>query len=159
MAFQTVDLCDQYRDAIRIVEPIFRSYGKHAAFCGAIQTVKCYEDNVLVKETLSTPGNGRVLVVDGGGSLRCALVGDMVAGLGAQHGWSGIVLHGCVRDIAAIADVEIGIRALNHFPLPSVKRGEGVVGVPVTFGGVTFAPGQYLYADIDGIVVSDKALT
>lgn len=156
--FMTVDLCDKYKGSVQVALPIFRVYGKTAAFSGQIETVKCYEDNTVVKETLSSPGKGRVLVVDAGGSLCCALVGDIVAGLGAKHGWSGIVLNGCVRDVTAINKVNIGIRALNHVPLASDKHGLGVVGVPVMFAGVTFMPGHYLYCDIDGIVVSEKTL-
>ena len=158
MKFQTVDLCDKYKGSIQVALPLFRIYGKIETFNGRIQTVKCYEDNAIVRETLSRPGRGKVLVVDAGGSLRCALVGDIIAGLGAQSGWSGIILNGCVRDIRAVNKINIGIRALGNVPLASDKHGLGVVGVPVTFAGVDFVPGLYLYADIDGIVVSEKRL-
>jgi regulator of ribonuclease activity A len=111
-----------------------------------------------VKETLSKPGKGKVLVVDAGGSLKCALVGDLVAGIAAKHKWTGIVLNGCVRDVTATNKVPIGIRALGHVPLASEKHGLGAVGVPVAFAGVNFVPGHHLYCDIDGIVVSETPL-
>jgi len=156
--FMTVDLCDKYRGSIQVALPVLKMYGKIPAFAGQIETVKCYEDNTVVKQTLSKPGKGKVLVVDAGGSLKCALVGDLVAGIGAKHKWEGIVLNGCVRDVAATNKVNIGIRALNHVPLASDKHGLGVVGVPVMFAGVNFMPGHYLYCDIDGIVVAEKPL-
>ncbi|MBX9810987.1 MAG: ribonuclease E activity regulator RraA, partial [Burkholderiales bacterium] len=139
--FMTVDLCDKYKGSIQVALPVFRMYGKNPAFSGQIETVKCYEDNTVVKQTLSKPGKGKVLVVDAGGSLKCALVGDLVAGIGAKHKWEGIVLNGCVRDVAATNKVNIGIRALAHVPLASDKHGLGVVGVPVMFAGVNFMPG------------------
>lgn len=157
--FMTVDLCDKYKSSIQVALPVFRMYGKNPAFSGQIETVKCYEDNTVVKQTLSKPGKGKVLVVDAGGSLKCALVGDLVAGIGAKHKWEGIVLNGCVRDVAATNKVNIGIRALAHVPLASDKHGLGVVGVPVMFAGVNFMPGHYLYCDIDGIVVAEQPLT
>lgn len=156
--FRTVDLCDKYRGSVQVALPVFSAYGRHPSFAGAIVTVKCYEDNTVVKETLSRPGKGKVLVVDAGGSLKCALVGDLVAGLAARHKWAGIVLNGCVRDVAATNTVPIGIRALGHVPLASEKHGLGVVGVPVAFAGVNFVPGHYLYCDVDGIVVSENPL-
>ncbi len=156
--FATVDLCDKYRGSIQVALPLLKPYGKVMAFRGAIETVKCYEDNTVVRATLSQPGKGKVLVVDAGGSLHRALVGDLVAGIGAKHGWAGIILNGCVRDVVATNKVNIGIRALGHMPLPSDKHGLGIVGVPVTFAGVDFMPGQYLYCDIDGIVVAEAPL-
>jgi regulator of ribonuclease activity A len=159
MTFATVDLCDQHQGRIQVALPLFQSYGAHEAFCGRIATARCFEDNTIVREILSRPGEGGVLVVDAGGSLRRALVGDVVAGLGARNGWAGLVLYGCVRDVRALAEVPIGIRALNHVPLPSEKLGWGVAGGEVQFAGVTFTPGHYLYADVDGIVVSPVELT
>ncbi|HXF67063.1 MAG TPA: ribonuclease E activity regulator RraA [Burkholderiales bacterium] len=158
MKFKTVALCDKYKGSLQVAAPLFRNYGRIEAFHGEIQTVKCYEDNTAVRDALSVPGKGKVLVVDAGGSLRCALVGDVVAGLGAKNGWSGIVLNGCVRDVKAINRIAIGIRALASVPLASDKYGLGVIGVPVTFAGVTFLPGHHLYADADGLVVSPKPL-
>ncbi|MFN8569525.1 MAG: ribonuclease E activity regulator RraA [Kouleothrix sp.] len=141
-----------------VAEPIFRDYGSAAAFGRPINTVQVYEDNMLVRAALEQPGHGRVLVVDGGGSLRCALVGDLLAGLGVQNGWAGLVVYGCIRDSAEIARLPIGVRALATNPLRSAKRGEGQRDAPVTFAGVTFVPGQHLYADADGIVVAERAL-
>lgn len=158
MRFKTVDLCDKYKGSIQVALPLFRSYGALESFCGEIETVKCYEDNTVVKEALARSGRGRVLVVDAGASLRCALVGDVVASIGVKSGWSGIVVNGCVRDVRALARLRIGIRALASVPLASDKHGLGVVGVPVSFAGVEFVPGHYLYCDADGLVVSEKRL-
>jgi regulator of ribonuclease activity A len=116
--------------------------------------VRCFEDNVLVKQRVSEPGDGRVLVVDGGGSFRCALVGDNVAGLALENGWAGLVLNACVRDVDALARLELGIKAIGTCPRPSGKTGEGEVDVPVSFGNATFTPGAMLHADADGVVVT-----
>ena len=156
--FATVDLCDKYKGNVQVAQPLLKPYGKVMRFCGTIETVKCFEDNTVVREALSQPGKGKVLVVDAGGSLNRALVGDLLAGIGAKHGWAGIILNGCVRDVVATNRVKIGIRALGHMPMPSDKHGLGILGVPVTFAGVDFMPGHYLYCDIDGIVVSEKPL-
>lgn len=155
---QTADLCDAHAESIKVVDPIFRSYGA-TRFAGRIETVKVYEDNVLVKNKLQQPGNGKVLVVDGGGSLRCALVGDLIAKMAADNGWSGIVIYGCIRDSAAIAEIPIGIKALNTHPLKSIKHGRGDIDLPVTFAGVTFFVGHYLYSDEDGIIVAEQDLS
>lgn len=163
MSFATCDLCDEFDGkaeyGLRVVDPMFRAYGGHLAFSGRIATLKLFEDNSLVRERLGEPGEGRVLVVDGGGSLRCALVGDQLGELAVKNGWSGIVVYGCIRDSAAIAAQAIGIRALNTHPRKSVKTGVGQRDVSVTFGGVTFVPGEWLYADADGIIVAGRALT
>ena len=157
MAIKTADLCDAHADELQVAAPLLRDYGA-AAFGGPISTVQVLEDNVLVRAALEEPGNGRVLVVDGGGSLRCALVGDMLAQLGARNGWAGVVVNGCIRDAAEIARLPIGVKALATNPLRSAKHGQGQRDVPVTFAGVTFVPGQFLYADADGIVVAARAL-
>ncbi|HMX16001.1 MAG TPA: ribonuclease E activity regulator RraA [Rhodocyclaceae bacterium] len=158
MEFLTTDLCDGHEEAIggdlRIVAPMFRSYGGRAAFCGPIATLKLFEDNSLVRKAVEQPGDGRVLVIDGGGSLRRALVGDQLAALGVKNGWSGIVVYGCIRDSRAIAQMDIGVFALATHPQKTVKRNVGEQDVPVTFGGVTFHPGEWLYADEDGVLVS-----
>lgn len=158
MEFLTTDLCDGHEEAIggdlRIVAPMFRSYGGRAAFCGPIATLKLFEDNSLVRKAVEQPGDGRVLVIDGGGSLRRALVGDQLAALGVKNGWSGIVVYGCIRDSRAIAQMDIGVFALATHPQKTVKRNIGEQDVPVTFGGVTFHPGEWLYADEDGVLVS-----
>jgi regulator of ribonuclease activity A len=149
----TADILDQHPDQAVICTSELRQFGAVRAFQGAITTVRCHEDNVLVKQRVSEPGEGRVLVVDGGGSLRVALLGDAVAGTARDNGWAGLVIHGCVRDVAALADIDLGIKALRACPRPSKKEGAGDLDVPVTFGGVTFTPGAMLYCDDDGVVV------
>jgi regulator of ribonuclease activity A len=149
----TADACDEQPDRAQACELQLRQFGGVRSFEGAISTVRCLEDNVLVKKRVSQPGHGRVLVVDGGGSLRCALLGDNVATLARDNGWAGVVLNGCVRDVAALAGLELGIKALGTSPRRSRKDGTGEVDIPVHFGGVTFEPGALLYGDDDGIVV------
>ena len=157
-AFSTCDLCDTHKaetsGAFRVLPPVFASFGGTAAFAGPVSTVKCHEDNSLVKAALDEPGQGRVLVVDGGGSLRRALVGGNLAAAAARNGWAGIVVDGCVRDAAELAATPVGIRALALMPLPTDKRGEGLRDVPVQLQGVWVRPGDRLYADADGIVVT-----
>jgi regulator of ribonuclease activity A len=157
-SFATTDLTDAHGDACRVPDPIFRDFGGARAFSGPITTVKCHEDNSLVRAALEEPGAGRVLVVDGGGSLRCALLGDMLGEFGVKNGWAGVVVYGCVRDTARLATLNLGIKALAAHPKKSEKRGHGVRDIPVRFAGVSFTPGEYLYADEDGIVVSSRAL-
>lgn len=158
MTFKTADLCDDFSDQLSILAPMFQSYGGHARFCGTIQTVKAFEDNVLVRDALEQPVDNGVLVVDGGGSLRCAMLGDMLAELGCKNGWQGVVVYGCIRDSADINQMPIGVKALDTHPLKSVKKGAGDRNIPVTFGGVTIQPGQFLYSDEDGIVIAEKPL-
>ena len=157
MSFTTADLIDAH-DELQSCDLQFRSFGKSQRFSGAISTVRCRHDNALVKKVLSLPGAGRVLVIDGDGSLHCALVGDVIAGMAEANGWAGIVVNGAVRDSAAMAMLDLGIKALGTNPRRSAKAGEGEIDLPVEFGGVVFAPGDYLYADEDGIVVSARAL-
>jgi regulator of ribonuclease activity A len=151
----TADLLDRNGDRAAVCELELRQFGGVAAFSGEIATVRCHEDNVLVKQRVGEAGSGRVLVIDGGGSRRVALLGDMLAGLARDNGWSGLVIHGCVRDIAALRELEIGIKALGSNPRRSAKEATGELDVPVTFGGVTFEPGATLYSDDDGVVVLD----
>ena len=158
MDFQTADLSDEYTDITQVAQPIFQAYGLHNKFMGEIVTIKCHEDNSLVREVLSEKGEEKVLVVDGGGSLRCALVGDQIATLAVNNGWAGIIVYGCIRDSAAINQMPIGIRALNTLPLKSVKKGFGEKNLVVNFAGVRFEPRHYLYADEDGILVAPKDL-
>ena len=158
MSFQNADLCDQFDAELRVVEPMFRSFGGKRAFHGPITTLKVFEDNSLVRTALEGPGNGRVLLIDAGGSRRCAMVGDQLAVLGVNNGWAGIVVYGCIRDAKAIASMPIGVFALGTHPRKSVKKGVGDVDIPVTFGGVTFTPGDVLYADEDGVVVASRDL-
>ena len=159
--FATCDLLDDHENqpGLRVVAPMFKAYGQHAKFCGQIETLKVFEDNTLVREALASPGNGRVLVIDGGGSLRCALVGDQLGALGVKNDWAGIVVWGCIRDSVVINQQAIGVRALDTHPLKSIKKGVGERGLDVTFAGVSFIPGEWLYADEDGIIVSKLALT
>jgi regulator of ribonuclease activity A len=154
MDFKTTDLCDADAD-LQVAEPLLRHYGGAQRFAGPISTLKVFEDNSLVRSALEEPGQGRVLVVDGGGSLRCALVGDQLGALAMQNGWVGIVVYGCVRDVAELAQMPLGVLALANHPRRSMKRGEGQRDVAVRFAGVLFTPGQYLYADADGIVVAE----
>jgi len=159
MAIVLPDLCDAHGDLVRVAEPIFVSFGGRRSYGGIIETIKCFEDNSLVAERVNEPGHGRVLVVDGGGSKRCALVGDNLAGRASENGWLGIVVFGCVRDVDELAQIELGVHALAAHPLRSVKRGVGERGVVLKFAGVDFVPGAYLYADSNGIVVAPVALT
>ena len=162
MSFATCDLCDEFDGQpdinLRVLAPLFKSYGAHKQFSGQIETLKVFEDNSLVRETLASPGNNRVLVVDGGGSMRCALVGDLLGELGVKNGWAGLVVWGCIRDSAVINTQKIGLRALDTHPRKSVKKGLGERSITVTFGGVSFVPGDWLYADEDGVLISEKPL-
>lgn len=152
-AMSTADLCDQNPPGLQIAEPLFRDFGGRAAFEGRVRTVKVHEDNSLVRQALEEPGDGAVLVVDGGGSLRCALLGDMLGDLAVRNGWSGLVIFGCVRDSQALGRLELGVKALATHPQKSTKRNEGQRDIPVRFAGVAFEPGQRLVADCDGLVV------
>jgi regulator of ribonuclease activity A len=158
--FTTADLCDAHADAadFQVAEPGFRDYGRRRSFHGPIATVRAPEDNSLVRQALEEPGAGRVLVVDGGGSLRCALVGDQLAALAQKNGWAGVVVNGCIRDADEVARTWVGVKALGTHPLKSGKKGEGEQAVELRFAGVRFRPGEHLYADADGIVVSAKPL-
>jgi len=158
MSKRTADLYDQYGDRLQVVEPLFRHFGVKPSFFGPIATVKVFEDNSLVRAELETPGQNRVLVVDGGGSLRCALVGDLLAELAINNGWAGLLVFGCIRDSATINKMDIGIKALNTNPAKSLKLGAGQRDLPVKFAQTTFTPGAFLYADEDGIVVAVKEL-
>jgi regulator of ribonuclease activity A len=163
MDYQTADLCDKHEERVRsgelrVLEPMLNSYGGREAFHGRIATLKLFEDNSLVRKALEAPGEGRVLVVDGGGSQRCALVGDQLAALGVKNGWAGIVVYGCIRDSVAIGEMDIGVLALDTHPLKSIKRNVGEADIPVAFAGAGFIPGHYLYADADGVLVSPTAL-
>ncbi len=157
MEIKTTDLSDAHPE-VQVGEPLLRHFGGVATFGGPIETLQVFEDNALVRSALEEPGAGRVLVVDGGGSLRCALVGDQLAALGARNGWAGVVVHGCVRDTADLAAISLGVMALAPHPRRSVKRGEGLRGVTLHFAGLTLTPGHYLYADVDGIIVAERAL-
>jgi regulator of ribonuclease activity A len=154
----TADLVDTHAAILRGCHAQFRSYGGRARFHGPVRTIKCFEDNVLVKQTLSTPGNGAVLVVDGGASLRCCVLGDFIAELGQKNGWAGMIIWGAVRDTVALGKLDFGLKALGTSPFRPGKTGAGQVDVPVGFGEATFRPGDWVYADEDGIVISDRFL-
>jgi len=152
----TADLLDEHGDDASVCQTLLRSYGGRSVFEGRVATLHCFEDNVVLREQVGQPGGGKVLVVDGGGSHRVALLGDNLAGLALANGWTGLVINGCVRDVAALRELDLGIVALGSNPRPSDKGGDGESNVPVTFGGVTFRPGAYLVRDEDGIVVLDR---
>ncbi|MBI2728328.1 MAG: ribonuclease E activity regulator RraA [Polaromonas sp.] len=159
LEFATCDLCDTHKNdssgVFRVLPPVFPDFGGVKKFSGPVTTIKCFEDNSLVKAAVDSPGLGRVLVVDGGASLRRALLGGNLGAAAARNGWAGVVIDGCVRDLAELAQCSTGIRALAAMPLPTEKRNEGQRDVPVQVQGVWIRPGDWLYADEDGIVVVD----
>lgn len=154
----TTDLCDAH-PSVQVAEPVLRHFGGRRRFSGVVATVLCLEDNSRVREAVAESGGGRVLVVDGGGSLQCALLGDLLGEKAVANGWSGVIVNGCVRDTAQLGRLELGVLAVAAHPRRSEKRGHGDRDVPVRFAGVTFHPGDHLYADEDGLVVSGPALT
>jgi regulator of ribonuclease activity A len=159
MTQTTPDLCDAFPDNVQVATPIFRAFGGRDFFGGRIVTIRCFEDNSKVKEQVALSGQGKVLVVDGGGSLRRALLGDQLAEQAVANGWEGILINGCLRDVQIIASLDLGVQALASHPMKTEKRGLGDVDVPVTFAGLTFVPGSWIYADANGVVVSSKMLT
>lgn len=156
---KTTDLCDAHPDKVKIAEPIgFNDYGGTKLFSGKIHTVKCFEDNSYVRKALEADGTGKVLVVDGGGSMRCALLGDMLAELAINNKWNGIIVYGCIRDSAAIAALPLGVKALRTIPLKSNKKNIGEENITLHFAGVDFVPGEVVYCDEDGIITSAEEL-
>ncbi len=158
MNISTPDLCDDNPELVKILEPIFRNYGGKNSFGGEVVSIKCCEDNSRVKETAATDGKGKVMVVDGGGSLKKALLGDLIAEDAMNNGWEGFVIYGCIRDVQAIGNMKIGVKALNSIPLKTQRKGLGDLNVPITIGGVTINPGEYIYADNTGIIISPEPL-
>lgn len=160
--FSTCDLCDAHKHSdesvFRVLPPIFQSFGGRTSFQGYVSTVQCHEDNSCVKSAVESEGNGRVLVVDGGGSLRRALLGGNLAAAAARNGWAGLVIYGAVRDLAELAVCQTGIRALALVPMPTQRRNEGQRDVAIRIQGTTVRPGEWLCADADGIVLAQKAL-
>jgi regulator of ribonuclease activity A len=146
MDYVLPDLCDEYPELVRVVSPMFRNFGAISSFGGVITTIKCHEDNSLVADTVTEEGRGRVLVVDGGGSHRCGLLGDNLALKAANNGWAGIIVYGCVRDVDALAMIGLGIQAINANPLKSIKRGVGLRDEVVVIGGVNFFNEPAVYA-------------
>lgn len=159
MTHPTTDLCDRHAKDVQVVDPLFGDFGGNLDFAGPISTIKCFEDNSLVRDALEEDGKGRVLVVDGGGSDRCALVGDNLVQLAIDNNWAGILVYGCIRDTAEIGEMPVAIKALAPHPLKSNKQGQGERDVAVRFAGVTFETGAWLYADADGVIVSANELT
>ena len=158
MAFSTPDLCDEFPDDVRVLDVELAGFGGRESFAGPVLTVSCFEDNSLVKGLVATPGEGRVLVVDGGGSRRRALLGDMLAQQAADNGWAGVIVHGAVRDVEILRTIDLGVRALGSVPIRSNKRGSGQQDEVITIGSVVVRPGDHVYADATGIVFADHAL-
>ncbi len=152
----TADLYDEHGEALQSCSLQFRQYGSRRAFHGLVTTVRCHEDNVLLKSVLAEPGHGRVLVVDGGGSLEAALMGDVIAGTAVANGWEGVVINGAVRDVAALSALDLGIKALGSNPRKSHKHGLGTRDVALIIGGALFHPGATMYSDDDGILVTTR---
>ncbi|MBE9548421.1 MAG: ribonuclease E activity regulator RraA [Proteobacteria bacterium] len=158
MDYMTPDLCDDNPDLVQVLQAVFNNYGGKRSFGGEIVTIKCFEDNSLVKEHAGMPGTGKVMVVDGGGSLRKALLGDMIAANAVKNGWEGLVIYGCIRDVDAIAELDLGVQALNTIPLKTEKLGIGDLNVPIQIAGVSIKPGEFIYADNNGVITSPMAL-
>jgi regulator of ribonuclease activity A len=158
MDFTTCDLADAHPQTVSAAAPLFRDFGQHTSFFGRVSTVRVQDDNVLVRAALAEPAAGRVLVIDGAASLRCALLGDVLGALAVANGWQGVLINGCVRDSGMLATLALGIKALATHPLKSGKTGKGERDVEVAFAGCTFRPGDWLYADGDGVLVSAVAL-
>ncbi|MDC8783776.1 ribonuclease E activity regulator RraA [Roseateles koreensis] len=160
--FSTCDICDTHKAddgrVLRVLPGVYRSYGALPCFSGPVVTVKCLDDNSLVKAAVESPGNGQVLVVDGGGSLRRALLGGNLAAAAARNGWAGLLIDGCVRDVAELAQAQTGIFALGHVPMPTDRKNQGLSQVPVQIQGHWLRPGDWLYADADGVLVSESQL-
>ncbi|MEM7284398.1 MAG: ribonuclease E activity regulator RraA [Pseudomonadota bacterium] len=155
----TADLCDEYPDLVRVLSLPLGDFGGVVSFSGPAVTVKCYEDNSRVKELVATPGQNRVIVVDGGGSMRRALLGDMLGEKAQDNGWAGLVIYGCIRDSLAISKLNLGVKALGTIPVKTDKRGIGDVDLPLSFGDIDINPGDYVYADHDGVIVAGRELT
>ena len=158
MRIDTSELCDIYLDQVDVVDPIFSSFGGISSFSGKVTTVKCFENNGLIAEVLEEDGHGRVLLVDGGGAVRRALIDAELAQIAADNGWEGIIVYGAVRQIDQLENIEIGIQALAPIPVGADEQNIGEVDVPVNFGGVSFLPEDFVYADLTGIILSPEQL-
>ena len=156
--WKTADLCDQHGDALRVVEEPLSDFGGQLAFCGEVRTLRAYEDNGKVREAVGEPGRGRVLVVDAGGSMKRAMLGDQLGEMAVENEWAGLLIFGCVRDSAALAELDLGIKALGTCPRKTDKSGQGVLDVPLRIGGVDIVNGDWLYADEDGVVIAANRL-
>ncbi len=155
---KTTDLCDAHENTVQVADPVWHDYGGIIEFGGAARTLKVFEDNSLVRRELELPGSGRVLVVDGGGSLRCALLGGKLAELAQTNGWAGVIVYGCVRDRLELAACDVGVKALSTHPRKSQKRDEGQAGLVLSFAGCRIREGDYVYGDEDGLIISNTAL-
>ena len=158
MAYSVPDICDDFMSEISVLSPLFRDFGGKDRFCGEVVTLKCFEDNSLVRDLVRSEGHGRVIVVDGGGSLRRAMLGDLLAAKAVENGWQGLLINGCVRDVEILATLDLGVKALNSHPVKTDKRGEGQLDVTVEFAGVKIEPGQFLYADANGVIIAKHDL-
>ncbi|WP_105902852.1 ribonuclease E activity regulator RraA [Vibrio gangliei] len=158
MEYNTSALCDIYQDQVDVVEPMFSNFGGLTSFSGQLTTVKCFEDNGIIRSILQEDGTGRVLLIDGGGSLRRALIDAEIAAIAEENDWEGLVVYGCVREIDDLEEMEIGIQAIASIPVGATQNNIGEVDVPVNFGGVTFLPEDYLYADNTGVIISQEPL-
>lgn len=158
MNFFTPDLCDDFAEHIVVAEPIFHRYGQRKCFAGEISTIKCFEDNSLVRDAVAQAGAGKVLVIDGGGSMRRALLGDLLAAKAVANGWEGVIIYGCLRDVDQINEMDLGVKALGTHPMKTDKRGEGQRDIALQFAAVNWRAGQYVYADNNGVIVSDIKL-
>jgi len=156
--FSTADLYDQFEERLGVFEAVFSDFGGRDTFSGAAATVKCFEDNSRIKEALAEPGEGRVLVVDAGGSARCAMLGDLIAESAVANGWAGVVIDGCVRDVERLAEMDLGVKALAAIPRKSTRRGEGQRDLPIELAGVLVRPGDWVYCDADGVVIAPAGL-
>ena len=158
MAVSVPDICDDHFEELSVLDPLFSDFGGKRKFSGEIVTVKCFEDNSLVRDLVNSEGRGRVIVVDGGGSMRRALLGDLLAAKAAENGWQGLLINGCVRDVEILETIDLGVKALDCHPVKTEKRGVGQRDVPVEFAGARIVPGRYLYADANGVVVAFRDL-
>ena len=154
----TCDLCDGFEGQVRVLELPLADFGGRIAFSGIVSTIKALEDNSRVREAVAEPGEGRVLVIDGGGSLRRSMLGDLLAGKAVANGWAGVLVNGAIRDSAAIAQLDLGVKAIDTCPMKTNKQGQGLRDVPVAFGGLVIRPGDWLAADEDGVVLADAPL-
>jgi len=152
------DICDDFIEKISVLEPLFSDFGGKTKFSGEIVTIKCFEDNSLVRDAVKSEGRSRVLVVDGGGSMRHALLGDLLAAAAAENGWQGLLINGCVRDVEILENIDLGVKALNCYPVKTEKRGKGQLDVNVTFAGARIQPGNFLYSDANGVVIASRDL-
>ncbi|MCL1057100.1 ribonuclease E activity regulator RraA [Shewanella gelidimarina] len=158
MEYNTSELCDTYIDVVDVVEPMFSNYGGSNSFGGSISTIKCFEDNGLIIDALQEDGEGKVLLVDGGGSLRRALLDSTIAQVAVDNNWEGIIIYGSIRDVDALEDLDIGVQALASIPVGADSHAIGELEVPVNFGGVSFLPGDHVYADNTGMILSPEPL-